>query len=183
MQVEADVDEADIGRVRLGQSVSFTVDAYSDDVFEGTVTQIRLQPTVTNNVVTYTVIVEAPNPDEKLYPGMTASITIITESEKGLTVPSQALNFTPPDDLLANNNEEQAPQAEISGPSVWLKTPEGIVQQPVKTGLSDGVNVIVNEGLKLGETVILSVTKGTKEAATESVSNPLMPGPPGQNKK
>ncbi|MDL2283522.1 efflux RND transporter periplasmic adaptor subunit, partial [Odoribacter sp. OttesenSCG-928-G04] len=71
MQVEADVDEADIGQVKLGQKVTFTVDAFNDMIFTGTVSQIRLQPTVTNNVVTYTVIIEAPNPEEKLYPGMT----------------------------------------------------------------------------------------------------------------
>ncbi len=70
--VEADVDEADIGSVRLGQKVSFTVDSYTDDIFTGTVKQIRLQPTVTSNVVTYTVIVEAPNPDEKLIKSMAA---------------------------------------------------------------------------------------------------------------
>ena len=73
MQVEADVDEADIGQVKVGQRVTFTVDAYMDEIFTGTVNQIRMKPTTTSNVVTYTVIIEAPNPDQKLFPGMTAS--------------------------------------------------------------------------------------------------------------
>ena len=83
MQVEADVDEADIGMVKNGQSVTFTVDAFPNDLFTGTVKQIRLEPTVTNNVVTYTVIIEAPNPDGKLYPGMTANVSIVVESQTG----------------------------------------------------------------------------------------------------
>ncbi len=95
MQVEADIDEADIGRIQTGQTVKFTVDAHPTDMFEGTVNQIRLQPTVTNNVVTYTVIIEAPNPDQKLLPGMTANITIITDSQKGLTIPLEATTFNP----------------------------------------------------------------------------------------
>jgi HlyD family secretion protein len=182
MQVEADVDEADIGRVRLGQPVNFTVDAYADDIFSGTVSQIRLQPTVTNNVVTYTVIVEAPNPDEKLYPGMTASITIVTQHETGLTVPAEALNFTPSEDVLAHFATPQP--MDNSGKNVWLKTPDGkITPQQVKTGLSDGVYVIVNEGLKAGDEVVLSVTQGVKDTSNTPASNPLMPGPPGRNKK
>jgi HlyD family secretion protein len=206
MQVEADVDEADIGRVREGQPVNFTVDAYPDDVFEGTVVQIRLQPTVTNNVVTYTVIVEAPNPDVKLYPGMTASITIITQNEKGLTVPAEALYFTPTEELLAVSvgqagsagqpvSAGQAGQPQGVEPSrdvaaiaasktVWLKTADGgIAPQSIRTGLSDGVKVIVTEGLKVGDEVILSVMQAPKVATDAPVSNPLMPGPPGRNKK
>jgi HlyD family secretion protein len=179
MQVEADVDEADIGQVRLGQTVRFTVDAYSDDTFSGTVNQIRMQPTVTNNVVTYTVIIEAPNPDEKLYPGMTASVTIITQSETGLTVPAEALNFTPPESVLAQmkTQPQQAPASDVSGKTVWLKTADGIVPQSIKTGMSDGVYVIVNEGLTAGDAVVLSVTQGTKEVSETPTSNPLMPGP------
>lgn len=95
MQVEADIDEADIGRIQVGQNVNFTVDAHPADTFGGTVNQIRLQPTVTNNVVTYTVIIEAPNPDQKLLPGMTANITIITDEQKGLTIPLEATTFNP----------------------------------------------------------------------------------------
>ena len=105
MKVEANVDEADIGQVRTGQAVRFTVDAYPDDVFAGTVQQIRLQPIVTNNVVTYAVIVEAPNPDEKLFPGMTASITVVVDSEKEVVASVSALNFNPSANVKEASNE------------------------------------------------------------------------------
>lgn len=100
MKVEADVDEADIGQVVVGQKVTFSVDAYIDDIFYGEVQQIRLQPTTTNNVVTYTVIITAHNPELKLLPGMTASVTIVTEEESGLAVPSEALSFMPDPSLV-----------------------------------------------------------------------------------
>jgi HlyD family secretion protein len=102
MQVQANVDEADIGQVRNGQPVDFTVDAYPNETFKGSVRQIRLQPIVTSNVVTYTVIVNAPNPDEKLMPGMTANITVLTqEVDSVLTVPGKAIRFTPDAAFLA----------------------------------------------------------------------------------
>ncbi len=115
MQVQANVDEADIGQVRDGQTVDFSVDAYPNDTFKGTVRQIRLQPVVTSNVVTYTVIVNAPNPDKKLMPGMTANITVLTqEVDSVLTVPGQALRFTPDASFLAeymkNNPFGQRPR-------------------------------------------------------------------------
>jgi HlyD family secretion protein len=178
MQAEADVDEADIGRVRVGQTVRFTVDAYNDETFEGVVNQIRLQPTVTSNVVTYTVIIAAPNPDEKLYPGMTANITIVTQMEKGLCVSAEALNFTPTNEVLAHLKIKPDLQQNPAEKSVWLQTPEGIRQQMLKTGLSDGVNTIVTEGLTEGDTVVLSVYKGKKENSDAPASNPLMPSPP-----
>lgn len=100
MKVEADVDEADIGVVKEGQKVTFTVDAYIDDIFTGTVEQIRLEPTTTNNVVTYTVIITANNDELKLFPGMTASVTIVTEEQTGLAIPSEAMSFTPSERIL-----------------------------------------------------------------------------------
>jgi hypothetical protein len=115
---------------------------------------------------------------------MTASITIVTQHETGLTVPAEALNFTPSDEVFAHLKiqPQQAPQ-DLSGKSVWLKTTDGIVPQQVKTGLSDGVYVIVNEGLKNGDEVVLSVTQGVKASSNTPASNPLMPGPPNRNKK
>jgi HlyD family secretion protein len=102
MHVEADVDEADIGQVRQGQPVDFTVDAYPTEVFKGDVRQVRLQPTVTSNVVTYTVIVNAPNPEKKLMPGMTANITVLVQKiDSVLVVPGKALRFTPDADFMA----------------------------------------------------------------------------------
>ena len=101
MQVQANVDEADIGKIQVGQEVTFTVDAYTDRTFSGTVRQIRLQPTVTQNVVDYTVIIDVPNPDMRLMPGMTANITVkIQELQNVLRVPSTALRFWPPQEYL-----------------------------------------------------------------------------------
>ncbi len=184
MQVEADVDEADIGQVRLGQKVNFTVDAYPNDTFEGTVNQIRLQPTVTSNVVTYTVIIEAPNPEEKLFPGMTASVSIITESEKGLVIQTEVLQFNPTSEMMAHmhiNPAEMEKKSSVKGKGVWIKTPAGITFQELKTGLTDGVHTIVTEGLHAGDTIILSaaVEKKVKNKDT-AASNPLMPKPPGR---
>ncbi|MDP4267469.1 MAG: efflux RND transporter periplasmic adaptor subunit [Bacteroidota bacterium] len=103
MQVEANIDEADIGKIKLKQRVDFTVDAFPDLKFEGEVTEIRLQPTTKSNVVTYTVIVKAPNPDFKLMPGMTANITIIVDqADNVLTIPLKALSFKPDKTMLDN---------------------------------------------------------------------------------
>lgn len=190
MQVEVDVDEADIGYVRVGQLAVFTVDAYSDDYFEGTVQQIRLQPTVTSNVVTYTVIVEAPNPEEKLYPGMTANITIKIKSETGLTVPMEALNFRMTQDIerqmqkreisFINQARAQDSPAQTAGAqngkrSVWVKSGEIVEQRNIETGINDGVNIIVTSGLKEGEEAVLSVSTGNKSQSRNPTS--IMPGP------
>jgi HlyD family secretion protein len=102
MQVQASIDEADIGKIRVGQNVKFTVDAYPDLQFEGKVGQIRLQPNVVQNVVNYTVIIEAPNPDLKLMPGMTATITVLVDRRGNvLKLPNLALRFQPPASELA----------------------------------------------------------------------------------
>ena len=101
MQVQASVDEADIGKIKNGQDVSFTVDAYPDLTFSGTVSQIRLQPSITQNVVDYTVIIDVPNPDLKLMPGMTANITVMIQQAQNVTkIPASALKFWPPQDYL-----------------------------------------------------------------------------------
>ena len=106
MQVEADVDEADIGQVKVGQEVSFTVDAYPDDAFNGLVRQIRLQPVVISNVVNYLVIIDVPNPEMKLMPGMTASLSIyVNKADSVLRVPVKALSFQPPQDYLQEYNK------------------------------------------------------------------------------
>ena len=179
MQVEAAVDEADIGKVKEGQRVTFNVDAYSTDTFTGTVQQVRIQPTITNNVVTYTVIIEAPNPDLKLYPGMTANVYIVSESQTGVVVPVEAIYFTmdkeaakelgvDPTKLEAEDKRKQ---------QLWVKGADGWELRDIVTGLQDGVNIIVNEGLAIGEEVMLSASvekvKNDRGAATR---NPLMPG-------
>ena len=201
MQVEADVDEADIGQVKVGQRVSFTVDAYMDDNFDGTVSQIRMKPTTTSNVVTYTVIIEAPNPDQKLFPGMTASVTIVTEEQTGLAVPAEAFNFTPDEQVLKalrkshdKPSEGQRPQGEMpegerpqmqegSRPvMVWVKNGDDMMPRPVKVGMSDGAYKIVEQGLQLGDSVVLSAQYVAKEKAKKTGDNPFMPSPPGKNK-
>ena len=176
MQVEADVDEADIGGVKNGQVVTFTVDSYPDDVFNGTVQQIRLEPTVTSNVVTYVVIIEAPNPDEKLYPGMTASVSIETNNVKGLTVPAEALQFNPNDDALKQMNAQATPPANRGERRVWVKDDSGYHVQTVKAGINDGVNVLVADGLQEGQTVVLSAHEVSKKSNGKAVS--IMPSGP-----
>ena len=178
MQVEADVDEADIGSVKLGQPVVFTVDSYPDDMFTGTVKQLRLQPTVTSNVVTYTVIIDAPNPDEKLYPGMTASVTITTQSEKGIIVPLEALNFRLDPSLRKALNAYDTGEQDLQMRGVWVKTTDGITRKSLTVGISDGVNAVVKSGLKLGDTVVLSATFEKSGGSEVVASNPLMPQPP-----
>ncbi len=181
MQVEADVDEADIGQVKLGQHVTFTVDAFNDMFFEGTVSQIRLQPIVTNNVVTYTVIIEAPNPEKKLFPGMTANITIITASETGLVIPVEALNFrmTPEIRKKLHVNEDVSPLSlEESSHTIWVKTANGAKSVQVTTGISDGVNTLVESGVSAGEEAILSASYEKKKKEQGAAANPLMPQRP-----
>ena len=170
MQVEAAVDEADIGQVKIGQRVSFTVDAYTYETFEGTVNQIRMKATTTSNVVKYTVIISAPNPDLKLFPGMTANVTIVTEEQTGLAIPAEALNFAP--DGQKSKKDE-----------VWIKNGDDMRPQPVKAGMSDVAYVIIEEGLQEGDEVVLSVQFVDPSAQLKKGDNPFMPGPPGKDKK
>jgi len=202
MQVEAAVDEADIGQVRENQDVTFTVDAYTDDVFVGTVRQIRLQPTTTSNVVTYTVIIDAPNPSLKLFPGMTASVSIVTEHEDGLVVPSEALSFQPDEKVMSymrkekrdsrpdgnmpprgkfgNGNDTRGKQPTM----VWVQEDGVLHPKKIETGMSDGVYRIVTEGLSEGDSVVLSASfVDARSASKRSGSNPFMPSHPGRKRK
>ncbi len=196
MQVEANVDEADIGQVKLNQRVTFTVDAYADDVFNGTVNQIRMKPTTTSNVVTYTVIIDAPNPDLKLFPGMTASVTIVTEEETGLAAPAEAFSFTPSEQIMKEmmknmDKPEGRPEPPFGGKPhfggsaptmVWIKNGNNIMPRPVKTGMSDGAYKIIESGVNEGDSIVLSAQYVVKEAAKKVGENPFMPGPPGRNR-
>ncbi len=167
MQVEAAVDEADIGQVKIGQRVNFNVDAYTYETFEGTVNQIRMKATTTSNVVKYTVIISAPNPDLKLFPGMTANVTIITQEETNLAVPAEALNFTP---------EGKMPQEN----TVWMKNGDDMTPRPVKVGMSDVAYIIIEEGLQEGDEVVLSAEYVDLSKQPKKGENPFMPGPPGR---
>ena len=196
MQVEASVDEADIGQVKIGQRVNFTVDAYTYETFEGAVNQIRMKATTTSNVVKYTVIISAPNPDLKLFPGMTANVTIVTEEETGLAIPAEALNFTPDEQVLRNLQKPErpdesqrppmgeAPQMDMqsSHSMVWIQKNGSIMPRPVKTGMSDVAYRIIEEGLQEGDSVVLSAQYVAKEKEVKKGDNPFMPGPPGKNK-
>lgn len=173
MQVEADIDEADIGRIKVGQSAEFTVDTYPGERFSGSVSQIRLEPSESSNVITYTVIVDAPNPEEKLYPGMTANITITTQSPQGIIIPAEALYFTPNVEQLAEYTIEDAP---LSGNKLWLRTATGMRATEVTAGASDGVETIVLSGIKEGDTIVVGADKVVAKSTAESAS--IMPKPP-----
>lgn len=186
MQVIADVDEADIGEVKEGQKVTFTVDAFPDDVFEGSVTQVRLQPTTTSNVVTYEVVVDAPNPTLKLKPGLTANITITTmEKSDIMFVPVKAFHFNPGTAGIAAS-AGQPSGAPAQDKQIWLQTQKGIVQVTVAVGISDGIYTEVTGGLKVGDKVITGTSQNavpTVSGSGDSGSSPFMPRRPGQGKK
>lgn len=175
MQVEANVDEADIGRIKVGQKAVFTVDTYPGETFEGVVSQVRLEPVVTSNVVTYTVIVEAPNPDEKLFPGMTANIIITTQSPHGIIIPAEALYFTP-DAKVVKALPELAAADEKKGNQIWVKGPDGLKAVAVSAGESDGVNTIIRSGVRKGDQIVAGVDKISAKPKSEGSS--LFPKPP-----
>lgn len=177
MQVEANVDEADIGRIKVGQKAIFDVDTYPGEVFNGTVSQIRLEPTVSANVVTYTVIIDAPNPDEKLFPGMTANTTITTQSSRGIIVPAEALYFSPDaskikEPILQSKDQESG----NSSNHIWVKGAEGLRSVSVNVGESDGVNTIIKSGIQRNDEIILGVEAIDPKSKTEGAS--LFPKPP-----
>lgn len=194
MQVVADVDEADIAGVVDGAKVTFTVDAYPDDTFEGEVKQVRLGSVNSSSsssasssestVVTYEVVISANNPDLKLKPRLTANVTIYTQiRDNVLTVPAKALRFTP--------NKEIAGGREIKDcagtPKVWTLENNVFTAHPVKTGLSDGAKTEIIEGLGEGtavvtEAVVASPFPEMSEAEPQGERSPFMPGPPGRDK-
>ena len=185
MQVVADVDEADIGDVKEGERVWFTVDAYPDDTFEGEVKQVRQEATTTNNVVTYEVVISAPNADLKLKPGLTANVTIYTAERKGvLSVPSKALRFTPQKETVGKMKIVDVANAKNK---VWTIEGNSIVAHKVNIGMTDGTNTQIVGGIAEGTKVVtgLNVMGGEEEKPMEAQgeSSPFAPGPPGKNKK
>lgn len=185
MQVVADVDEADIGDVKEGERVTFTVDAYPDDTFEGEVKQVRQEATTTNNVVTYEVVISAPNADLKLKPGLTANVTIYTAERKGvLSVPSKALRFTPQKETVGKMNIVDAANAKNK---VWTIEGNSIVAHKVNIGMTDGTNTQIVGGIAEGTKVItgLNVMGGEEKMPMEAQGekSPFAPGPPGKNKR
>ena len=185
MQVEADVDEADIGLVKTGQKVRFSVDAFPADVFSGTVRQIRLEPTVTSNVVTYTVIIDAPNDDGKLYPGMTANITIVTSSESGVLIPMEAMMLDiEPEMEQFLLKQDYTVERSGEGTTVFVLHDKKLQQVPVTTGMNDGANVMVKEGLGETDRVVRSVSREKVQSSRRSsAKNPMRMGPPEHKKR
>lgn len=190
MQVIADVDEADIGEVKEGQSVEFTVDAYPDDTFTGTVTQIRLgedsestaTSSTTSSVVTYEVVITADNPDLKLKPRLTANVTIYTMDKKDvLYVSCKALKFNPAD---------YSPAAQVkdceSAEKLWKKNGQEFVAIPVQTGVNNGIFTEITNGVAEGDEIVSDAMFDLSDMNIEpsgSEKSPFMPGPPEDNNK
>lgn len=183
MRVIADVDEADIGEVKEGQRVTFTVDAFPDDTFQGSVTQVRQQATTESNVVTYEVVISAPNEEMKLKPGLTANVVIYTlELKNVLTIPNKALHFKPSEVMLAPG--ETITDCEASK-KVWVKEGNNIKAVSIETGVTNGILTQVTKGLSEGTKVITEAVTSvsTEEEESESTSNPFMPKPKNKNEK
>ena len=177
MRVIADIDEADIGGVQEGQRVSFTVDAFPDDHFEGKVTQVRQQATTSSNVVTYEVVISAPNNDLKLKPGLTANVTIYTmEKNNVLAVPSKALRFTPNEALLSDGQTIEDVEAPAK---VWTLKDNVFKAHVVEPGTSNGMMTEIVSGLSEGTEILVDFTLsgGEMEEAGQQAQNPFMPRP------
>jgi HlyD family secretion protein len=201
MQVQAKVDEADIGNVVAGQRSTFTVDAFIDDTFNGTVKEIRLRPAISSNVVTYSTLIDAPNDDKKLKPGMTANIIIYTkEVNDALLVSAQALKFFPDSAMLKKYEIVPLPDRRKGGkdgrgkmkrdtagrkknggavkaePSfVWLLQGQKLVQKRIKTGLNDNTHVEVLSGLNENDVVVTGVEATATGAQPAAAASPFMP--------
>ena len=187
MQVVANVDEADIGNVRDGQRVTFTVDAFPDDTFEGRVKQVRQQGEEESNVVTYEVVISAPNNDLKLKPQLTANVNIYTEEiENVVSVPAKALRFSPSKEMM--NDGEKIKDCNATN-KLWIKEANILKAYPVKTGITNGIRTQILEGVKEGTAVITNAkAKGGTEEDNISEQNsqersPVSPGPPERDKK
>ncbi len=185
MQVVADVDEADIGNVKVGERVSFTVDAYPDDTFTGQVKQVRQEATTTNNVVTYEVVISAPNVDMKLKPGLTANVTIYTQEIKDvLSVLSKALRYTPAKETVGDKKIKDVSNAKNK---VWTIESNNVVAHSVSVGMTDGAHTQILSGIKQGQQVITGVSVQSDDptaadGASTTESSPFAPGPRGKKK-
>ncbi|HVP37394.1 MAG TPA: efflux RND transporter periplasmic adaptor subunit [Terriglobales bacterium] len=199
MQVDASIDEADIGKIKDGEKVLFTVDAYPDLSFKGTVNQVRLNPTVVQNVVSYDVIIDVPNPDLLLMPGMTANVTVLVdESLDVLKVPATALRFRPASagkrshsnmqggaqvSQAAQHIDSSSTSSNSAGPRkrnqslIWILDPQGKPEPiPVKVGISDGnFTQVTSDSLREGENVIIGEKGADRTANNSQQVNPFVP--------
>jgi HlyD family secretion protein len=204
MQVRAAVDEADIGNVQKGQRVSFTVDAFPEDVFNGTLQEIRLQPSISSNVVTYATIINAPNDQLKLKPGMTANSTIYTKEENNaLVISAKATKFKPDSSMMkkydiVDDRKQRSQQQKNNGStgakysgkpirdsslrdssakraSVWVLNGKTLTRRFIRTGLEDGTQVQVLSGLTEADVVVDGVQQAGTKANQNNVRSPFMP--------
>jgi len=208
MEILADVDESDIGEIKVGQDTRFEVPAYSDKIFTGQVTQIRLQPELVSNVVTYTVVIDADNDEGLLLPGMTATVDFITQQKSDiLIVPNAALRIQPTEDMLATMKErrqQMRPEGADSAAAeanrslrpgrraaggqrpdnmsmVWfLDDNEQLMMEPVLTGMTDGSNteILRSRTLDEGTQIVTAITGGNTATATNKTQGGLISGPP-----
>ena len=188
MQVIGDVDEADIGQLKVGQPVTFSVDAYPEQLFDGTVTQVRLNPTTTNNVVTYEVVVSAENPEHKLIPGLTANLTIyVMRQQNILLLSNKAFTFKP----QADSEKKGVPQPEGDGSNVklgenqklvWVVKGDKLVPTAVTVGQTNGINTEVIAGLNEGDVVAEDYSTMAAAPKQNESKSPFAPQPPGKNK-
>jgi HlyD family secretion protein len=180
MRVIADIDEADIGGVKEGQRVSFTVDAFPEDHFQGSVTQVRQQATTESNVVTYEVVISAPNNDLKLKPGLTANVTIFTlEKNDVLTVPAKALRFMPNEALLTEGQKIEDVEAPLK---VWTQEGPVFKAHAVEAGTTNGITTEIVSGVAEGTEVLVDFEiqgAAMEMPGGQQAQNPFMPRPRG----
>ena len=182
MRVIADIAEADIGSVREGQNVTFTVDAYPNDTFHGQVTQVRQEATETDNVITYEVVISAPNNDLKLKPGLTANVSVSTlERTNVLSVKAKALRFTPTKEVLGKAYKI----VDTDGKNkLWTREGNTLTAHKVNIGATDGIRTEILGGIKQGTQVVMSMTEiKAPEGPQEEETNPFMPRPKKKEKK
>jgi HlyD family secretion protein len=203
IQVQANVDEADVGQIKVGQKCTFTVDAFPDETFTGNVFQIRINPVMVQNVVNYVVIIYVENTDMKLLPGLTANISIhVHDRDSILKVPANAFNFTPSADFISKMtnipdsiktrilkkvnvqaNTESTPESgtvsKHKSAYIWIKKGEELFPKKVKTGLSDGNFTEVSGDIKEGDEVVIGQGSGTASSANQAAKSPFMPQMPG----
>lgn len=176
MRVIAKVDEADIGGVAEGQAVEFTVDAFPAEVFKGTVTQVRQEATIENNVVTYEVVIAAPNADLKLKPGLTANVAIfIMQHQNVLAVPTKALRFMPNSQVLGKGETMEDCEGEKK---LWKRMGKTFKAYPVEIGVSNGALTEIKSGINAGDSIVADMELMTANDMSAGMQrSPFMPGP------
>ncbi|MFA6012984.1 MAG: efflux RND transporter periplasmic adaptor subunit [Desulfobacteraceae bacterium] len=187
VEIEANVDESDIGQIQVKQLVRFTVQAYPDDIFKGKVTQIRMKPTTISNVVTYTVVVDAGNEKGYLLPGMTATVDfIVAKAENALLIPTGALRFKPDNGVSNNKSGSGGEKGHVKrehGPRVFTLDPAGEpLKLAVKPGISDGTQTVLAEDGDVKEgMVVITGAKAEKAKAKTNLFSKLAPQRPGKS--